>query len=147
MKRIKKDLILFMMFGSFYVAIEILFRNKSDRSMFVLGGLCGVLIGLLNEWTTNMSIKKQCLISAIIVTVLEFITGYIVNIKLGLGVWDYSRMPFNLCGQICLLYSVLWYFLSLVAIWVDDYLRYKLFGEEYKGDLLYYIKLLFMEVK
>lgn len=133
------------MFGSFYVALEILFRNKSDRSMFLLGGLCGVLIGLLNEWITNMSIKKQCLISALIVTTLEFITGYIVNIKLGLGVWDYSQMPFNFMGQICLPYSILWYFLSLVAIWVDDYLRYKLFGSKYKGSLKKYIKSLFQK--
>lgn len=65
-----------------------------------------------------------------IAEVVEFITGLVVNIWLGLGVWDYSNMPFNLLGQICLPFAFAWVALSAIAIVLDDYLRYWIFGEE-----------------
>lgn len=49
---------------------------------------------------------------------------------LGLGIWDYSNMPFNILGQICLPFSLLWVVLSACAIVIDDYERYWFFGEE-----------------
>jgi uncharacterized membrane protein len=49
---------------------------------------------------------------------------------LGLGVWDYSGLPLNVLGQISLLYSVLWMPLVVFAVWLDDFLRWKLWGEE-----------------
>ena len=39
-------------------------------------------------------------------------------------------MPFNVAGQVCLLYTALWYWLSMVAIVLDDGLRYKYWDEE-----------------
>ena len=63
-------------------------------------------------------------------TALEFITGCIVNLWLGWDVWDYSDMPGNLMGQICPQYTLLWAVLVLVAILLDDYIRWRFFGEE-----------------
>lgn len=77
-----------------------------------------------------MLFQYQCLLGAGIITVLEFITGIIVNIILGWNVWDYSDRPFNLLGQICLKDSFYWIFLSGLAILLDDYVRYILFNEE-----------------
>jgi uncharacterized membrane protein len=129
--KIKKFITLFVIGGLAYILVEMLFRGHSHISMFFLGGLCFVLIGQLNEkYTYDMSIISQMVISSIIVTVLEFITGLIVNVWLGLGVWDYSNQPYNLLGQICLLFTNLWFLLSFLAIYLDDWLRYKLFGEE-----------------
>ena len=42
-------LILFLVGGSVYVMIELLWRGRSYPSMFVLGGICFYLIGLINE--------------------------------------------------------------------------------------------------
>ena len=70
------------------------------------------------------------MIGAVVVTVLEFITGLVVNVWLGLNVWDYSDMPLNILGQICLPFSIAWIALSAIAIVLDDYLRYWLFKEE-----------------
>ncbi len=77
-----------------------------------------------------MAIISQMAISALIITTVELITGVIVNLWLGLNVWDYSKQPYNLLGQICLLYTNIWFFLSLPAILLDDYLRYYLMKEE-----------------
>ena len=133
LKCIFKYLVLFITNGSIYVSLEILFRGYSHISMFILAGVCGILIGGLNNWYSwDMPIVKQMIISGIIITILEYITGYIVNIKLKLNVWDYSNMPFNIDGQICLPFSIGWVFISLIGIVLDDWLRYILFDEEYK---------------
>lgn len=111
--------------------IEMVYRGHTHWTMFIVGGLCFYLIGMINEiipW--EMPLISQCLIGAVIVTAMEFAAGSIINIGLGWNVWDYSDLPCNLLGQICLLFSSLWVLLSLPAIILDDYLRYWLFGEE-----------------
>lgn len=134
MKRLKlflKLLVLAIIGGTIYVGIELLWRGHSHISMFILGAICFVALGGLNEvipW--NMGLVWQALIGGTIITGLEFVTGVIVNIWLKLGVWDYSKLPFNIMGQVCLIYYFLWVLLSIVAIILDDYLRYWFFDEE-----------------
>ena len=129
--RLIQFLTLFIIGGSVYVMIELAFRGRSHWTMFLLGGLCFYLIGLINEfYPWDMPLISQMFISSIIITTLEFIFGVILNIWLKLGIWDYSNMPYNLCGQICLVFSILWFLLSSVAIILDDFVRWKLFGEE-----------------
>ena len=129
--RLIQFLTLFIIGGSVYVMIELAFRGRSHWTMFLLGGFCFYLIGLINEfYPWDMPLISQMFISSIIITTLEFIFGVILNIWLKLGIWDYSNMPYNLCGQICLLFSILWFLLSSVAIILDDFVRWKLFGEE-----------------
>lgn len=131
MKLLSKNLGLFAIGGLIYYLIEIMWRGYSHISMFILGGICFVLIGLINEYLSfKTPLWKQQLIATAIVTGIEFITGLILNVWLQLGIWDYSNLPFNLFGQICLQYSILWFLLSLLAIVLDDWLRYWLFDEE-----------------
>ena len=78
----------------------------------------------------KMGILAQMLVSSVIISELEFLTGYVVNIRLGLNVWDYSDMPLNLAGQICVPYSILWMFLSLIIIYVGDEIRCHMYNEE-----------------
>lgn len=124
-------LVLFLIGGLAYMGIEILWRQRTHWTMGIVGGLCFVLIGLINEvFTFCMPLWKQDLIATGIVTVVEFISGVIINIIFGLNVWDYSDVPLNLMGQICLPYVILWFLLANVAIVIDDVLRWKLFNEE-----------------
>ncbi|MDF2843527.1 MAG: putative rane protein [Herbinix sp.] len=129
--RFLKYTFLFLTGGFAYGAIEILTRGYSHISMLIAGGICFVLIGLLNEvYSWDMSLLSQMVISAGIITTVEFTVGIIVNVWLKLGVWDYSSKPYNLLGQVCLLYTNLWFLLSLFAILLDDYLRYFFMKEE-----------------
>lgn len=99
--------------------------------MFLVGGLAFFLIGLINEYIDwEMPLWEQMAIGAVIVTAIEFVAGVIINIVLEWQVWDYSNLPLNILGQICLPFSIIWFFVSLLAIVVDDYLRYFIFGEE-----------------
>ena len=93
-----------------------------EAILAIIGGITYVIIELI--W------RGHSHISMFILTACEFITGVIVNIWLGLGVWDYSTLPFNILGQICLPFSLLWIIISCLAIILDDYLRYWIFNEE-----------------
>ena len=131
MKKLFKALFLWAIGGFIYYTLEVLWRGYSHWTMFILGGLCFLLIGELNElYAWDMALISQMFLSSLVVTVLELITGLIVNIGFGWSIWDYSRMPYNFYGQICLLYTNLWFFLSLAGIIMDDYIRWKLLGEE-----------------
>lgn len=131
MKVFSKEFILFIIGGLLYILIELSYRGYSHWTMFILGGLCFVLIGGINNYISwDMPIYEQMMIGSVIITMLEFICGCIVNLWLGWDVWDYSNMPYNVLGQICLPFSILWFFISLVAIVADDYIRYWLFDEE-----------------
>lgn len=112
-----------------YYCIEILFRGYSHISMMILGGICFIGMGLINEilsWETPL--WKQALIGGVIVTVLEFITGCIVNLWLGWNVWHYDK--FDILGQICVPFFLVWCALSIIGIILDDYIRYFVFSEE-----------------
>lgn len=124
MKRwLKKEFFIFIIFGISYFTLEILYRGYSHWTMILLGGIVSVLIGLINEITPNMRMWKQMLLGTMLVTLFEFILGYILNIKLGLSIWDYSNIPFNIMGQICLPFSFLWFVLSYFVIILDDILK------------------------
>lgn len=123
--------VLFCIGGILYLTAELLWRGSSHWSMFALGGLCFLIIGLINERSRRyLPLVLQMAVSAFIITVLEFIAGYILNIRLGMEVWDYYDLPYNIMGQVCPLYTLLWFFLSLLCILTDDWLRYRLFGEK-----------------
>lgn len=131
MKQYRKEMILGLVGGVIYIGIELLWRGYSHWTMFVLGGVCFVFLGWINEvipW--NMPLWKQAVIGTVIITALEFVTGCIVNLWLGWNVWDYSNVLFNVLGQICLPYILLWIPISLIGIILDDYLRFWMFKEE-----------------
>lgn len=133
-----KNAILFTFGGLSYIIIEMLWRGYSHWSMFVLGGLCFWVIGLINENSSEKTpLFFEMLLGAFFITLLEFVCGYIVNIRLNLNIWDYSDMPYNILGQICLKYTILWFALSFLCIIADDSLRYYLFGESKRKYTLF----------
>ena len=123
MKKLLKNLLIFSIFGLTYGLIEILWRGYTHPSMVIVGGICGLLIGLLNEKNKKMNLLLQMVEGMVIVTVLEFVSGIILNLCLGLNIWDYSNMRFNLLGQVCPQFCIAWFFLSYFVIRIDDFLR------------------------
>ncbi len=117
--------------GLAYGGVELLWRGRTHWTMLVLGGVLFVLLGLINEalpW--DMPLLLQALLGAAAVTGAELAAGLLLNVWLGLDIWDYSRMPGNLWGQICPQFAALWVPLSVVGIVLDDWLRFWLWGEE-----------------
>ena len=120
-----KEFIIFLIFGLIYIIIELLYRGHTHYSMFIVGGICGVLIGLINDNTPDMPRLPQCILGAIIITIIELLTGLFLNVYLGLNVWDYSNQPLNFMGQICPQFCIIWCILSILVIRIDDWLKEK----------------------
>ena len=121
--------------GSTYVTVEVFFRARSHWTMFLVAAVVFIAVGLINEFLSwETSLIWQVLIGVAMATLVELLTGLVVNVWLGWGIWDYSNLPLNLMGQICLWYSALWFVLSLVFIPVFDWLRYWVQG----GDRPHY---------
>lgn len=122
-----KLLFLFITGGIGYCAIEILWRGYTHWSMFLLGGICLCILVLTFNRLYNTPLILKTIIGGGIITVAEFLTGCIVNIFLGWNVWSYSSAPFNLLGQICLPYSILWTILclpiALISKIIGKYIR------------------------
>ena len=130
-KQIVKYIFLGVIGGGIYYNLELIWREHSHWTMFLLGGICFIALGLINEllsWDTPLI--SQMVIGSLIITTLEFITGCVVNLWLGWNVWDYFNLSYNLLGQISLFSSIGWIGLSLVGIVLDDFIRWKWFGED-----------------
>lgn len=91
-----------------------------------------MLCGVVHEMSGGrISVWQEMVWCMIIITVLEFAFGMVVNGVYGLRVWDYSRMPFQVLGQICVPFMLLWYIVSYPAILLNkalDSITVKLYG-------------------
>lgn len=126
--RAVKALVLWGIGGLMYICCELFFRGYSHWTMFIVGGICFFLIGAINEWIPwEMPLWQQAIIGAVIVTAVEFVSGCVINIWLGWAVWDYSDIPFNILGQICLPFFFVWMALSVFGIILDDWIRYGIY--------------------
>ena len=105
--------------GFLYGLVEVLFRGYTHISMFVLGGICFVAIGGIRRGFARAPVAEKMLLCAGVITLLEFLCGLYVNVYLGLGVWDYSVMPLNLMGQVCISYTAAWCLLAVPAMGMD----------------------------
>ena len=98
--KIWKEAVIFYIGGMFYCGVELLWRQWTHGSMFLLGGLCFYLVGGLDR-RFRMPVLAQMLLGALIVTFFEFWTGIIVNRVMHLNVWDYSHVPMNRVRRFC----------------------------------------------
>lgn len=102
---------LFLTGAAGYSLLEVLWRGYTHWTMSLCGGLCFIIIYFSGESMTEYSLWQKCMLGSAVITAVELLTGIIVNIILKWNVWDYSKIPLNFMGQICLPYSVLWFFL------------------------------------
>lgn len=114
---IAKYMVVFGAGGLIYAALELLWRGHTHWSMIITGGLCTVFLYLISVFSPEPLWKKWIMSGAVITTV-EFLAGVIINILLGWNVWSYAHSRVNLCGQICLSFSLLWLLLSIPAVWL-----------------------------
>ena len=101
-----RELVIFYLGGMLYMALELAWRGWSHGSMFLLGGCCFWLIGQLDARHPRWPILLQMLCGTGIIVALELAGGLVLNRWLGLGIWDYSRLPYALLGQICLPFAL-----------------------------------------
>ena len=126
MKKLKKGAVIFSIGGAGYGIIEVLWRGYTHWSMLVAGGMCFVIFSRIAKHFKRRSLIFKSVLCAISVTAVEGVFGFIFNVLLKENIWDYSHLPLNFKGQICLLYSFLWGLLGLVFVPLADFLNQNL---------------------
>ena len=117
-------LVIFLAGGFIYGAIEIIYRGHTHPSMFVLGGICLLWVGGCGRFFRYAPpLWVQVLIGGAFITLAEFDFGLIYNVWLDMRVWDYSKLPYNIMGQVCPMFFFSWVALSLPAILAENALR------------------------
>ena len=116
MRILKSKIILFVIGGLGYGALEILWRGRTHWSMLGAGGISFVFFADIGNRLQKKCLMIKAIVGSCFITTVEFVLGIIFNVILKRNVWDYSKVPLNLLGQICLPFSVLWTILSLIFI-------------------------------
>ncbi len=112
----KERIVLFGVGAIGYGLLEILWRGYTHWSMLTAGGMCFIFFARIGEKFKNTALFLKAILGSAFITTVEFIFGLFFNIILKKNVWDYSKMPLNLCGQICALYSFFWFGISIIFI-------------------------------
>jgi uncharacterized membrane protein len=119
------DLLLFFTIYSFLGwAMETVFASINERKIinrgFLNGFVCpiygfgAVLILQSSKWVSRFfensftALIINILFAVILVTALEYVTGFLLEKIFNCKWWDYSHNALNLHGYICLQYSLLW---------------------------------------
>ena len=95
------------------VAFAAVNKGKFVNRGFLNGPVCpiygvGMLIVVLCLWSLRDRPLLLFLGSALLTTALEFVTGFVLERFFHDKWWDYSDMPFNIKGYVCLKFTVLW---------------------------------------
>ena len=113
---LKKRMFQFAASAAVYCVIEIVARGYTHWTMALTGGVCGMLLFMLSDTLPSAPLWALGIIGCVIITFAEVCVGTVVNIFLGWSVWDYSDRWGNIFGQICPLFSFLWFLLSLLVL-------------------------------
>ncbi len=136
MKKYKKYAIITLIGGIYYFLLEVLWRGYSHWTMIITGGLCALLVYVINDYFNKVPLFIRCFFGSLIITAAEFVVGIAVNIWLDWNVWDYSDKLFNLMGQICLNSSAIWFLLCIPGFVASSMIRdiFSIKGEEKVGE-------------
>lgn len=119
----KKYILLFFVGAAGYGLLETLFRGFTHWTMVVTGGFVLIILYYVNSKNENAPIWQKALVGALIITMIELGVGCVVNLWLDWNVWDYSGYAYNFLGQICLAFTILWFFLCIPLSYFTRYLH------------------------
>lgn len=107
----------FFVYGFLGWCTEVAFAATKEKTFvnrgFLNGPICPIYgFGVVSVAALLSPYKSQMILlyvaSIIVVTALEWLTGFVLEKIFHNKWWDYSDMPFNLNGYVCLLFSLIW---------------------------------------
>ena len=96
-----------------------------SRQSFLYGPFCGIyglgaVVMILALQHFNQNNNRLFFGGFIVGSVVEYVVSWVGEIILNVKWWDYSNMPLNLNGRICVFYSIFW---GLLAIYLMSYVN------------------------
>lgn len=116
-------LLLFFSGALGYGLLELFWRGFTHWSMLLAGGVCLCALNYLDESLPGCGDWHKAWLGGLLITAVELLCGLCCNCWLGLAVWDYSRLPCNFYGQICLSFSIIWLALARLLLYLVRWLR------------------------
>ena len=110
------SILYFFVYGFLGWCTEVIFaafkQHRFVNRGFLNGPICPIygvgvtLVACLEAFQSNLLLLY--ISSVILVTVLEGVTGWAMDKLFHNKWWDYSKLPFNIGGYVCLLFSLIW---------------------------------------
>ena len=97
--------------------VEVLYAYKNQKKFvnrgFLHGPICpiyGLCISSMVIVLDNINVTLPLLLilATIVISTIEYLTGYILEKLFKTKYWDYTDDPFNIHGRICLHFSIMW---------------------------------------
>jgi uncharacterized membrane protein/HD superfamily phosphodiesterase len=118
--------LLFAIYSFMGWIIEVVYRSITQRQLINAGFLYGPFVPLygfgaafiifvdflIHSWPWPV----KFIVYSIILTAIEYFTGFIFEKIFKLKLWDYSENKFNIHGRVCLLFSMLWAVMAIIFI-------------------------------
>jgi len=115
----------FFIYGFLGWVSEVAFAGVKQRKFvnrgFLKGPICPIygvsvtlVVMLLERFRSN--ILLLFILSFVLVTLLEGVTGFVLEKVFHNKWWDYSKRKFNIGGYVCLLFSVIWGFCCVIVV-------------------------------
>lgn len=126
----KRALMRFLIFAMMGLLLEVFFgatnnlirmnwnlRGSSSPWMMLDYGLFGIILMPMARplIRRGVPLPARAFLYMCIIFLVEYVSGVLFHFVLGLRIWDYTHLPYNLHGQIALYYAPAWYALGLVA--------------------------------
>ncbi len=124
----RRIILRFFIFAGFGLLLEVFFtasfalpegdwnmRGHTSPWMMLDYGLLGVVTMWLARpmLARRIPLPLRAVIYMLGIFLIEYVSGMIFTHLLGLRIWDYSTLAYNLHGQITLIYIPFWYALGL----------------------------------
>ncbi len=116
--------ILFAIYSFIGWIIEVVYRSATQKRFINAGFLYGSFIPIygfgaafviiLEYFLQPLNIVVKVLVYGVVLSLVEYVVGYLFETIFKLKLWDYSDSAFNLHGRICLLFSVFWTAIAFV---------------------------------
>lgn len=119
----------FFVYGFLGWCTEVAFSACKERKFvnrgFLNGPICpiyGIGVGIVVQFLTpyKENLVLLYIASVVMVTALEWVTGFILEKIFHNKWWDYSKMPLNLNGYVCLLFSLIW---GVACVLIVDFIH------------------------
>lgn len=99
-----------------------------SRQSFLYGPFCsiyglGAVVMIMSLQYFNQNNNRLFIGGFIVGSIVEYIVSWYGDIVLHIKWWDYSNMPLNLNGRICVFFSIFW---GLLAIYLMSYVNLKI---------------------